>query len=205
VAGPAKGRDQLADDMGNRRRSDRLDHPGPGQLYPRVPGVRDGTKVTLVSSTQAKVTCSLLGGGKPVLSNQTGLPFSRTASGKSALRVSAACWRWRTGERGPGSRLPAGLPGSRVTACPGPAAGEVAKGALVSPAQATVTCSIAVSGEPVSSQTDVAVYSGGTWKAGAASFCGRLAAGTAGQLRRCGLACRPGFVAVPADSRAHCG
>jgi hypothetical protein len=77
----------------------------------------------------------------------------------------------------------------------------------VSPAQATVTCSVAVSGEPVSSQTGVAVavYSGGTWKAGAASFCGRLAAGNGGTASRCGLACRPGFVAVPAGSRAHCG
>jgi hypothetical protein len=58
----------------------------------------------------------------------------------------------------------------------------VAKGAQVSPTQATVTSSLAVSGEPLSNHSRVAVYSGGTWKAGVASFCGRVAGGNGGTI-----------------------
>jgi hypothetical protein len=52
--------------------------------------------------------------------------------------------------------------------------------ALVSPTQATVTCPVIVSGDALSDERGVAVYSGRTWQAGVASFCGLLAAGDGG-------------------------
>ncbi len=55
------------------------------------------------------------------------------------------------------------------------AAAKVTKVSNVTSSQAAVTYSITVGGTPaLSNQKGVAVYDGGTWKVGDASFCGLL-------------------------------
>src|ERR1035438_9011409 len=55
------------------------------------------------------------------------------------------------------------------------ATAKVTKVTVTSPTQATVTYSILVGGQAaLSGQSGVAVYTGGTWKVGIASFCGLL-------------------------------
>jgi hypothetical protein len=62
---------------------------------------------------------------------------------------------------------------------------------LVSPAQAKVTYSILLGGQPaLSHQTGVAVKQGGTWKVGVASFCGLLAVENGGKTSGLPAACK---------------
>ena len=68
---------------------------------------------------------------------------------------------------------------------------KVTKVTLVSATQAKVTYSILVNGQPaLSHQTGVAVYSGGTWKIGVASFCGLLALENGGKTSSLPAACQ---------------
>lgn len=71
------------------------------------------------------------------------------------------------------------------------ATAKVTKVSLVSATQAKVTYSILVSGQPaLSHQTGIAVYSGGTWKIGVASFCGLLALENGGKTSSLPAACK---------------
>ncbi len=71
------------------------------------------------------------------------------------------------------------------------ASAKVIKVTQVSATQAKVTYSILVGGQPaLSDQTGVAVYSGGTWKVGIASFCGLLALENSGKTSSLPAACK---------------
>jgi hypothetical protein len=71
------------------------------------------------------------------------------------------------------------------------ATSKVTKVALVSPAQAKVTYSILLGGQPaLSHQAGVAVKQGGTWKVGVASFCGLLTVENGGKTSGLPAACK---------------
>lgn len=71
------------------------------------------------------------------------------------------------------------------------ATSKVTKVTLVSPAQAKVTYSILLGGQPaLSDQAGVAVKQGGTWKVGVASFCGLLTVENSGKTSGLPAACK---------------
>jgi len=71
------------------------------------------------------------------------------------------------------------------------ATSKVTKVTLVSPAQAKVTYSILLGGQPaLSNQAGVAVKQGGTWKVGVASFCGLLTVENSGKASGLPAACK---------------
>jgi hypothetical protein len=71
------------------------------------------------------------------------------------------------------------------------ATAKVTKVTLVSPAQAKVTYSILLGGQPaLTNQTGVAVKQGGTWKVGVASFCGLLTLENNGKTSGLPAACK---------------
>ena len=71
------------------------------------------------------------------------------------------------------------------------ATSKVTKVTLVSPAQAKVTYSILLGGQPaLSNQAGVAVKQGGTWKVGVASFCGLLTVENSGKTSGLPAACK---------------
>jgi hypothetical protein len=71
------------------------------------------------------------------------------------------------------------------------ATAKVTKVTLVSPAQAKVTYSILLGGQPaLSNQAGVAVKQGGTWKVGVASFCGLLIVENSGKTSGLPAACK---------------
>jgi hypothetical protein len=71
------------------------------------------------------------------------------------------------------------------------ATAKVTKVRLVSPAQAKVTYSILLGGQPaLSNQAGVAVKQGGTWKVGVASFCGLLIVENSGKTSGLPAACK---------------
>jgi hypothetical protein len=71
------------------------------------------------------------------------------------------------------------------------ATAKVTKVTLVSPAQAKVTYSILLGGQPaLSNQAGVAVKQGGTWKVGVASFCGLLTVENSGKTSGLPAACK---------------
>jgi hypothetical protein len=75
---------------------------------------------------------------------------------------------------------------------------RVTKVTLVSPTQAKVTYTLLESGKPVlSNKTGVAVYQGGTWKVGVASFCGLLALENGGKTSSLPAACMAAGQATP--------
>jgi hypothetical protein len=64
---------------------------------------------------------------------------------------------------------------------------------VLSPAQAKVTYNILLSGKPVlTNQSGTAVLQDGTWKVGAASFCGLLALQNGGSTKSLPAVCKPG-------------
>jgi hypothetical protein len=70
------------------------------------------------------------------------------------------------------------------------ASAKVTKVTVVSPTQAKVTYSILVGGQPVlSNRPGLAVYQGGTWKVGVASFCGLLIVENGGKTTGLPAAC----------------
>ena len=71
------------------------------------------------------------------------------------------------------------------------ATAKVTKVVVTSPTQATVTYSILVGGQPaLANQSGVAVYQGGIWKVGVASFCGLLNLEFAGKTSSLPAACK---------------
>ncbi len=71
------------------------------------------------------------------------------------------------------------------------ASAKVTRVTVVSPTEAKVTYSILVSGQPaLSNQTGTAIYQGGTWKVGVASFCGLLALENGGSTKSLPPACK---------------
>jgi hypothetical protein len=71
------------------------------------------------------------------------------------------------------------------------ATAKVTKVTVTSPTQATVTYSILVGGQPaLANQSGDAVYQGGTWKVGVASFCGLLNLEYAGKTSSLPAACK---------------
>jgi hypothetical protein len=71
------------------------------------------------------------------------------------------------------------------------ATAKVTKVTMVSAAQAKVTYSILIGGQSaLAHQAGVAVYSGGTWKVGLASFCGLLALEKGGKTSGLPAACK---------------
>jgi hypothetical protein len=71
------------------------------------------------------------------------------------------------------------------------ATAKVIRVSVVSPAQAKVTYSILVSGQPMlTNQAGVAVLEGGVWRVGDASFCGLLALENGGKTSSLPSACR---------------
>ena len=62
---------------------------------------------------------------------------------------------------------------------------------MVSPSQAKVTYSILIGGQSaLANQAGVAVYQGGTWKVGLASFCGLLTLENGGKTSGLPAACK---------------
>jgi hypothetical protein len=71
------------------------------------------------------------------------------------------------------------------------ATAKVTKVTMVSSSQAKVTYSILIGGQSaLSNQSGVAVYQGGTWKVGLASFCGLLALENGGKTSGLPAACK---------------
>jgi hypothetical protein len=71
------------------------------------------------------------------------------------------------------------------------ATAKVTKVVVTSPTQAKVTYSILVGGQPaLAGQSGVAVYEGGIWKVGVASFCGLLNLEFAGNTSSLPAACK---------------
>jgi hypothetical protein len=71
------------------------------------------------------------------------------------------------------------------------ATAKVTKVTMVSSTQAKVTYSILIGGQSaLANQAGVAVYSGGTWKVGLASFCGLLALENGGKTSGLPAACQ---------------
>jgi hypothetical protein len=71
------------------------------------------------------------------------------------------------------------------------ATAKVTKVVVTSPTQATVTYSILVGGQSaLANQSGVAVYQGGIWKVGVASFCGLLNLEFAGKTSSLPAACK---------------
>jgi hypothetical protein len=71
------------------------------------------------------------------------------------------------------------------------ATAKVTKVTMLSATQAKVTYSILVGGSPaLANQSGVAVYQGGTWKVGLASFCGLLALENGGKTSGLPSACK---------------
>jgi len=71
------------------------------------------------------------------------------------------------------------------------ASAKVTKVTVTSPTQAAVTYTILLAGQPVlKNQSGTAVYQGGTWKVGLASFCGLLTVENAGNTSSLPAACK---------------
>jgi len=71
------------------------------------------------------------------------------------------------------------------------ATAKVTKVTVITPAQAAVTYTILLAGQPVlKNQSGTAVNQGGTWKVGVASFCGLLSLENGGSTSSLPAACK---------------
>ena len=137
----------------------------------------------------------------PGASPKPATPTPAASSSSSATAVIAANWTTFFNAKTPVAQRvsllqdgPAFAPVIKAQAGSGlasQATAKVTKVTLVSATQAKVTYSILVSGQAaLSHQTGVAVYSGGTWKVGIASFCGLLALENGGKTSSLPAACK---------------